>query len=155
LGIADLFQFLLRRFFDAPASAGVWALRAAMSATIISVVVGYVQAIRPPAIRRVEVPILGLNKSLEDFTIVQISDLHIDKMVSKKSIEQLTLQVNELNPNVIAITGDLVDGTVSELLPIAEALGNMKPKNCVCFVTGNHEYYSGDLKNWLNVFNKM
>ncbi|MDR2696968.1 MAG: metallophosphoesterase [Holophagales bacterium] len=155
LGVADLFQFLLRRFFNAPASAGIWALRTAMAATIISIVVGYAQALKPPTVRRVEVPISGLNKSLEDFTIAQISDLHIDTMVSKRSIEQLTLQINELNPDVIAVTGDLVDGSVSDLLPKVALLGNLKPKNCVCFVTGNHEYYSGDLQNWLDVFNKM
>jgi len=155
LGIADLFQFLLRRFFEAPPSAGVWALRTAIAATIISVVVGFVQALRPPTIRRVEVPILGLNKSLEGFTIVQISDLHIDTLVSNRSLEQLTLQINKINPDVIAITGDFVDGMVSDLLPKVAIMENLKPKNCICFVTGNHEYYSGDLQNWLDVFNKI
>jgi|GEM_PF-804958 len=155
LGIADLFQFLLRRFFDAPPSTGVWALRTAIAATIVSIVVGCVQALRPPTIRRVEVPILGLNKSLEDFTIVQISDLHIDTLVSKRSLEQLTSYVNEINPNVIAITGDFVDGTPSDLLPKVAVMENLKPKDCICFVTGNHEYYSGDLQKWLDVFNKM
>jgi predicted MPP superfamily phosphohydrolase len=155
LGLADLTQFLLRRYLDAPPSTGVWALRIAVSATIISNIFGCIQAFQPPKVRRVEVPILGLNKSLEDFTIVQISDLHINSMVSKSSLEQLTLQVNSLNPNVVAITGDLVDGPVSDLLPKVAVLRNLQPKNCVCFVTGNHEYYSGDLQNWLEIFNKM
>jgi len=155
LGIADLSQFLLRRFFNAPPSIGVWALRTAMAATIVSIVVGFVQALKPPAIRRVEVPISDLNKSLEDFTILQISDLHIDTLVSNKSLERLTLQINELNPDVVAITGDFVDGAVGDLLSKAAIMGNLKPKNCVCFVTGNHEYYSGDLQNWLDVFSKM
>ena len=155
LGVADISQYLLRRFLNAPPSAGLWALRAAMIATAVSVIIGYVQAIKPPKVRRVEVPILGLIKALEDFTIVQISDLHINAMVSKGSIEALVQQVNALNPNVIAITGDLVDGAVSDLLPKVAILGGLKPRNCVCYVTGNHEYYSGDLENWVEVFNEM
>jgi len=155
LGIADLSQFLLRRFLNAPPSTGVWALGIAVSATIISVIVGGVQALSPPKVHRVEVPILGLNKSLEGFTIVQITDLHINSMVSKSSLEQLTLQVNALNPNVVAITGDLVDGPVSDLLPKVAVLRNLKPKNCVCYVTGHHEYYTGDLQKWLDVFSHM
>jgi len=156
LGVADISQYLLHRFFDAPQStARVWALWSAVVATAISVTAGCVQALQPPKVRRVEVPILGLIKALEDFTIVQISDLHINSMVSKSSIEALVQQVNALNPNVIAITGDLVDGAVGDLLPKVAVLGGLKPRNCVCYVTGNHEYYSGDLENWLNVFSKM
>jgi predicted MPP superfamily phosphohydrolase len=155
LGLADLTQFLLRRYLDAPPSTAAWALWAAVGGTIISVAIGFVQAMQPPKIRRVEVPILGLSQPLEGFTIVQISDLHINSMTSMSSIEQLVHQVNELSPNLIAITGDLVDGTVKDLLPKVEALEKLNPKNCICFVTGNHEYYSGDLQNWLKVFNKM
>jgi predicted MPP superfamily phosphohydrolase len=155
LGLADLSQFLLRRYLDAPPSTAAWALWAAVGGTIVSVAIGYVQAMQPPKIRRVEVPILGLNQALEDFTIVQISDLHINSMTSMSSLEQLVLQVNELNPNLIAITGDLVDGSVKDLLPKVEVFEKLNPRNCVCFVTGNHEYYSGDLQNWLKVFNKM
>jgi len=155
LGAADLLQYILRRFFEAPQSTGAWALWAAIAATVVSVIIGCVQAFKPPEVRRVEVPILGLTKALEDFTIVQISDLHISSMVSKSSIKALVEQVNALNPNVIAITGDLVDGTVSGLLSKVAVLGDLKPRNCVCYVTGNHEYYSGDLENWVEVFNKM
>jgi predicted MPP superfamily phosphohydrolase len=101
------------------------------------------------------VPLLGLNKALEDFTIVQLSDLHVNSMTSMASLELLVEQVNDLSPNLIAITGDLVDGTVNDLLPKIKILGKLKPKNCICYVTGNHEYYSGDLLNWLDVFNEM
>jgi predicted MPP superfamily phosphohydrolase len=155
LGVADLTQFLLKRFLEAPPSTCFWAWRVAAVATIVSVVIGFIQALKPPIVRRVEVPILGLIQSLEDFTIVQISDLHISAMVSKDSIEKLVQQVNELNPNLIAITGDLVDGTVSDLRSKVEILGNLKSKNCVCYVTGNHEYYTGDLLAWLDLFNQM
>jgi predicted MPP superfamily phosphohydrolase len=155
LGVADLAQYLLRRFLDAPAYASTWALWTAIAATIISVVIGCVQAVTPPKVRRVEVPLLGLNKALEDFTIVQLSDLHVNSMTSMASLELLVEQVNDLSPNLIAITGDLVDGTVKDLLPKIEILGKLKPKNCICYVTGNHEYYSGDLLNWLDVFNGM
>ena len=155
LGVADLAQYFLRRFMEAPESTRIWALWTAVATTIISVVVGCFQAMAPPKVRRVEVPLLGLNKALEDFTIVQLSDIHINSMTSKASLELLVEQVNELNPNLIAITGDLVDGSVKDLLPKINILGKLQPKNCICYVTGNHEYYSGDLLNWIDVFNGM
>lgn len=155
LGLADLTQFLLRRFLNAPEVASLWALRVAIISTVISVIIGHIQAILPPKIKKVEVPILGLTKGLEGFTIVQISDLHINSMTSMASLELLTNQINELNPNLVAITGDFVDGTVADLLPKVSVMEKLNPKNCVCFVTGNHEYYSGDLQNWLDEFNKM
>lgn len=155
LALADLSQFLLRRLLNAPESVSLWALRVAIVATVLSVIVGAVQALLPPKIRRVEIPLLGLSNGLEGFTIVQISDLHINSMTSKRSIEKLTRQINELNPNLVAITGDFVDGPVKDLLPKVAMLAQLSPKNCVCFVTGNHEYYSDDLQNWLDVFEDM
>jgi predicted MPP superfamily phosphohydrolase len=127
----------------------------AVAASVVSVSVGCWQALSQPKVRRVEVPILGLISALDGFTIVQISDLHINSMVSKKSVELLVEQVNSLNPNVVAITGDLVDGTVADLLPKVAALANLRPTNCVCYVTGNHEYYSGNAMEWVEVFNQM
>jgi predicted MPP superfamily phosphohydrolase len=155
LGAADLIQYLLRRFWEAPDSTSAWALWAAIAATIIAVTFGFKQAIAPPIIRRVEVPLLGLNKALEDFTIVQISDLHINSMTSAASLELLAMQINDLSPNLIAITGDLVDGTVECLLPKVKLLEKLNPKNCICYVTGNHEYYSGDMQKWLDYFNSI
>jgi predicted MPP superfamily phosphohydrolase len=155
LALADLFQYIACRFMGAPHSIKEWVLCAAVSATLVSNIAGLVQALLPPTIRRVEVPILGLAKALEGFTIVQISDLHINSMLSKRSIQKLVHQVNSIEPNLIAITGDLVDGPVSDLLPKVEILGGLTPKNCVCFVAGNHEYYTGDLQNWMAVFNQM
>jgi len=160
LAVADLAQYILGRVLEAPSPLTIriikeCALWTAVVASIASVSVGCWQAMAPPKVRRVEVPILGLIKALDGFTIVQISDLHINSMTSKKGIEELTEQVNALEPNLVAITGDLVDGTVQDLLPKVEVLGNLRPKNCVCYVTGNHEYYSGEAMNWVEVFNQM
>ena len=159
LALADSANFLvslaLRRILETPPWLGVWAVWAAMAATVVSVTFGLAQALMPPKARRVEVPILGLAPTLEGFTIVQISDLHISSNTTVGSLEKLTKQVNGLNPDVIAITGDLVDGPVKDLLTKVAVLGGLEPKSCVCYVTGNHEYYSGDLENWLDVFRQM
>ena len=155
LPVADLSQFLLRRFWDASASAGVWALRVAIAASVVSVIIGCVQALSPPKVRRVEVPIVGLHKEFEEFSIVQLSDLHINSTTSMASLEWLVDKVNELNPSLIAITGDFLDGPVKDLRPKVAVFEKLDPKHGIYFVTGNHEYYSGDLDNWLEVFSEM
>ena len=153
--LADIVQLALRLAFGMPAGVRLWALKAAVLATVLSTGIGTLQALIPPKVRRVEVPISGLPEGLQGFSIAQISDLHIDSMVSKGSLEILVRRVNALDANLIALTGDIVDGPVGGLLPKASVLGGLMAKNGVCFVTGNHEYYTGDLEGWLGTFRRM
>ena len=95
------------------------------------------------------VPINGLGKNLNGLTIAQVSDLHVGPTIKKGYVEQVVDQVNNLNPDIIAITGDLVDGSVKYLAKHVEPLKDLHANIGKYFVTGNHEYYSG-VDQWLD-----
>ncbi|MDF3833678.1 metallophosphoesterase [Cupriavidus basilensis] len=124
-----------------------WLLpRTAAAAPVLALLVtalGFVNARRLARVVEVEVPIAGLPDSLHDFTIVQISDIHVGPTIKRAYLERIVERVNGLAPDAIAITGDLVDGTVRELASHTAPLGDLKARHGTYFVTGNHEYYAG------------
>lgn len=94
-------------------------------------------------IKRVEVPLAKLPKELDGTTIVQLTDVHVGPTIGREFIEELVEIVNGLNPDVVAITGDLVDGSVDALRRHVAPLADIRATHGTYFVTGNHEYYSG------------
>ena len=94
-------------------------------------------------IERTEVPVAGLDPRLDGFTIAQISDIHVGATVQKDLVAAIVSAVNDLDPDLIAVTGDLVDGSVDGLTPHVEPLRQLAARHGTFFVTGNHEYYSG------------
>ena len=93
--------------------------------------------------RRVEVPLAGLPPALDGFRIVLLTDLHIGWSLRRDWLEQVVTRVNALRPDLIAITGDLVDGSVAELRSDVAPLAALRAVHGSYFCTGNHEYYSG------------
>src|SRR5690606_38881361 len=85
----------------------------------------------------------GLPSELAGLTIAQLTDIHVGPTIGRAFIEDLVRRTNALEPDVIAITGDLVDGSVAELGEAVRPLGELRARHGVFFVTGNHEYYSG------------
>jgi len=110
--------------------------------------IGLVSALSPVAVNRVRVKIDKLAKGASGTKIVQISDVHVGPTIGKDFIEDIVGRINALSPDVIAITGDLVDGSVEELEEHVAPLAKLKAKHGVFFVTGNHEYYSG-AEEWM------
>ena len=108
---------------------------------------GYHQARRTPAVREVDVPVADLPADLVGLRIVQISDLHVGPTIKGPFVERLVSRVRELQPDLIAFTGDLADGTVERLGPHTAALARLTAPLGVYFCTGNHEYYSG-VEGW-------
>lgn len=104
---------------------------------------GAVSALSPVAVKRVRVVIDRLTKESSGTRIVQLTDVHVGPTIGKRFIEDIVARVNALSPDVVAITGDLVDGSVEELAEHVAPLGKIVAKHGVYFVTGNHEYYSG------------
>lgn len=154
LAVADLGQFLLRRLAHAPQVVGLWGFRAALVGAVLSVLIGGVMAIRQPGLKQVEVPVADLPAGLEGLRIVQISDLHLGPLVSTAKVERLVARTNELRPDLIVITGDLVDGEADGVKGKAERMAALKATHGVYFITGNHEYYSGVAK-WIPVIRSL
>ena len=93
--------------------------------------------------RRVHVPIESLPGELHGLRIVQLSDVHVGPTIKRRYVEAVVERANALQPDVIAITGDLVDGSVQELAEHVAPLAGLRARHGVYFVTGNHEYYAG------------
>jgi predicted MPP superfamily phosphohydrolase len=110
---------------------------------VLLTVVGFFNARQRARVRPVDVPIADLPPDLQGFTIAQISDIHVGPTIKRPYVEAIVDAVNALRPDLIAVTGDLVDGPVSQLAQHTEPFGRLSARHGVYFVTGNHEYYSG------------
>jgi predicted MPP superfamily phosphohydrolase len=100
-------------------------------------------------VRKVRVRLDRLPQAQDGFRIVQITDLHVGPTIGRAFVEDVVRQTNALAPDLIAITGDLVDGPVGDLGPLVEPLSNLRARHGAFFVTGNHEYFS-DPEGWFN-----
>jgi predicted MPP superfamily phosphohydrolase len=114
-----------------------------MTLTPAITLVGFFMARRTAPVVRVEVPLADLPKELEGFTIAQISDLHVGQTIKRNFVAAIVDRVNRLQADMIAITGDVVDGSVPDLAHHTEPLARLASRHGTYFVTGNHEYYSG------------
>lgn len=133
-----------RRFMTVGLNAG------ALSVTAGATKWGFYQARRLPDVVHVTVPFEDLPESLEGLRIVQLSDIHVGPTIRGATVEAIVERVNELDADVIAITGDLIDGYVDQLWGDVEPLLNLQARYGVYYVTGNHEYY-WDGPGWCDV----
>ena len=126
-----------------------WAALQAQSARAVTLlgllvtVIGFVNARRTSAVVRVDVPIRDLPLALRGFTVAQISDIHVGPTIRQAYLERIVNKVNSLQADMVAITGDLVDGSVAALSAHVAPLATLRSRHGTFFVTGNHEYYSG------------
>ncbi|HEX7634880.1 MAG TPA: metallophosphoesterase, partial [Noviherbaspirillum sp.] len=104
--------------------------------------IGFINARRVARVVDVEVPIADLPHALHGFTIAQISDIHVGPTIKRGYLDAIVERVNALHADVVAVTGDLVDGSVQHLAPHTAPLARLKARHGAYFVTGNHEYYS-------------
>lgn len=98
-------------------------------------------------IKRIEVPLKKLPIALDGLSIVQLSDLHIGPVIGRGFVERVVAMANDLAPDIVAITGDLVDATVEELSGEVAPLARLTSRFGTFFVTGNHEYFA-DAPGW-------
>jgi predicted MPP superfamily phosphohydrolase len=123
-------------------------------AALAVTVVGLWNARRIARVVHVDVPIEGLPPQLEGFTIAQISDVHVGPTIRRNYVEGIVAAVNALDADVVAITGDLVDGSVPQLREHVAPLAQLRARQGRFFVTGNHEYYSGALP-WIDELGRL
>ena len=127
----------------APAS---WVEPSAIAVPLLALaatLVGVVNARRTAAVVTVDVPIAGLPAALAGFTIAQISDIHVGPTIKASYLQGIVDAVNRMDADLVAVTGDLVDGSVAELQGHVAPLAGLVSRHGTFFVTGNHEYYSG------------
>ena len=104
---------------------------------------GIAEAKQTARVKRVPVKIDRLPPELEGFRIVQITDIHVNPTFRRAAVEEIVTRVNTLDADIVALTGDLVDGSVEQLGYDVAPLKQIKSIAGNFFVTGNHEYYSG------------
>ncbi len=105
-------------------------------------------------VEEVEVPLRRLPPELDGFRIVQISDLHLGPLDGSAFLERVVQRCNALRPDLVAITGDVVDGPVDRIAADVAPLGTLRSTHGSFLVTGNHEYYSG-VAAWLAEFERL
>ncbi|MFI9080615.1 metallophosphoesterase [Streptomyces sioyaensis] len=107
--------------------------------------VGYGTAttLRGPAVQRVTIPLAKLPRAAHGFRIAVVSDIHLGPILGRAHTRRVVEAVNSTSPDLVAVVGDLVDGSVADLGPAAEPLRELRSRHGAYFVTGNHEYYSG------------
>jgi len=109
---------------------------------------GLYEARRRPRVNEVTVPIRGLSPGFEGLRIAQISDIHVGPTIKRPFVEGVAEAVEGTHADLIVLTGDLPDGTVSMLREDVTPLKDLSAPYGKYYVTGNHEYYSGALA-WL------
>ncbi|MEJ2040595.1 MAG: metallophosphoesterase [Desulfosarcinaceae bacterium] len=105
-----------------------------------------------PVARVIPVPVKGLPGDLDGFRIVHLTDIHADPFTSRDWVEAIVRIANSLAPHLIAITGDLADGSVEQMAGIVRPLADLSAPFGRYFVTGNHEYHvsAHGVESWIS-----
>jgi predicted MPP superfamily phosphohydrolase len=139
-----------RRLFLARAGAA-----AAGAASVSLVGYGATRALGPPDVLAVPVRLRRLDPALTGFRIAVVSAIHLGPLAGRRHTERIVETINGAQPDLVAIVGDLVDGSVAELGPAAEPLRDLASREGTFFVTGNHEYFVDEPAQWLTELDRL
>jgi uncharacterized protein len=115
---------------------------------------GAVTALSAPELLQLPVRLRKLDPAFDGFRIAVVSDIHLGPLLGRAHTERIVRMVNETEPDLVAIVGDLVDGTVEQLGHAAEPLRDLASREGSFFVTGNHEYFT-DTAAWLRYLEQL
>ena len=127
---------------------------AVLIASVLSVVIGALVALRGPKVVHVDIAIEGLHPDLEGFRIAQISDLHVGYTIRGRYVERVVQLTEHLAADLIVLTGDMVDGPVERLAPHVAPLTELARDGKAFFILGNHDCYAG-ADSWIAHFRDM
>ncbi|MET7398137.1 metallophosphoesterase [Dactylosporangium sp. NPDC005572] len=116
--------------------------------------IGAYQALGEPQLKRVPIRLAKLPASMAGFKIAVVSDIHLGPLLGRAHTERIVRIINSVGADLVAVVGDLVDGSVAELGSAAEPLQDLKARHGSFFVTGNHEYFSG-YQEWVDEVNSL
>ncbi|MFJ2648855.1 metallophosphoesterase [Streptomyces sp. NPDC087420] len=133
-----------RRLFVSRVVAG-----AAATAAAATVGYGTYGVLRGPRVKRITVPLAKLPRAAHGYRIAVVSDIHLGPILGRAHTQRIVDTINSTRPDLIAVVGDLVDGSVEDLGPAAEPLAGLEAPHGAFFVTGNHEYFSG-AQEWVD-----
>ncbi|NTW88416.1 MAG: metallophosphoesterase [Desulfobulbaceae bacterium] len=144
---------LLGSSWHLPFSPAIRSVGLVMAALVLGIY-GTWQAIRVPDVRTVEITLPRLPASLDGFSIVQLSDIHIGSFLKGAWLRDVVAKTNALFPDLVAVTGDIIDGSPEELKDDVAPFADLQARYGVYGITGNHEYYFR-VEEWLPVFAKL
>ena len=127
---------------------------AVLVASVLAMALGALTALRGPRVKEVEVRVPGLHRDLHGLRIVQLSDLHVGRSIRRAYVERAVERARGLAPDLVALTGDMVDGPVERLAPHVAPLATLTADDRGFFVLGNHDCYSG-APAWIAHFREM
>lgn len=128
-----------------------WLRPAAGVIALLLGVVGVQQGIAVPQTRQIDVAIDGLPAAFDGYRVLQLTDIHASRLLTGDWVAQVVAESNALKPDLVVITGDLVDGSVRARANDVPALGQLQARDGVIAITGNHEYY-GQYAQWMQAF---
>ncbi|MGV0853795.1 metallophosphoesterase [Mycolicibacterium phlei] len=143
-------QAISRRLFLARTGAAV-----AGAASVGLVGYGAATALGPPDLLRVPVRLRRLDPALRGYRIAVVADIHLGPLLGRGHTERIVEMINAAEPDLVAMVGDLVDGTVAELGSAAAPLRDLVARDGAFFVTGNHEYFVDDTEAWLRELERL
>ncbi|MDZ5444136.1 metallophosphoesterase [Micromonospora sp. 4G57] len=108
----------------------------------------------PPRLDRVRIPLAKLPPGMDGLRIATVSDIHLGPLRGRAHTERIVEMINRLDADLVAVVGDLVDGSVAELGEAAAPLRGLRSRHGSFFVTGNHEYYSG-VEEWVQEVDRL
>lgn len=112
---------------------------------------GISQGMAVPKPRSIEVEISGLPAAFDGYRVLQLTDIHASRLLTGDWVEKVVAESNALHPDLVVITGDLIDGTVSARANDYRPLGELQAPDGVIAITGNHEYYA-QYADWMQAF---
>ncbi|UVS82414.1 metallophosphoesterase [Actinokineospora sp. UTMC 2448] len=158
LAVLELPRFAVRRTVATDESRRLFLARSAAVVAGVAAsgitATGVVSALSAPEVRRLTVPIRRLDPAFSGFRIAVVSDIHLGPLLGRGHTERLVRMINEADADLVAMVGDLADGTVAELGHAAEPLRDLVSREGTFFVTGNHEYYSGH-QQWVTELERL